>query len=94
MNTADVLRKWETYAYRLAFHITREERRAAAMAAEALFASRLRLANAATESEAEAELRRAVLRQAVAAICDCLEGRGRGMDGERSPEATKNGSPI
>jgi hypothetical protein len=78
MDTVDVLRKWETYAYRIAFHITREERRAADMAAEALFAARIRLANAASESEAEAEVRRAVFRQAVAAICDCLEGRGHG----------------
>lgn len=78
MNAADVLRKWKTYAYRLAYSITMEERRAAALAGEALLASARRLADARSEEEGRAVVERAVFREAVSAICACLDDRKTG----------------
>lgn len=78
MNPLDALRKWETYAYRIAHFLANEERRAADLAGAALLDIWERLAAAPSEREAQAMVKRAVLRRAVLLIGQCLEEKKQG----------------
>lgn len=72
MSDAKRLRKWETYAYQLAFYVTRDEHQAAEIAGKALLAAAPRLAGAMPEYRAKAVVKREVLHQIVPFICGCL----------------------
>lgn len=69
MNRKDQWLAWETYAYRAAYFIVGEEREALELAGRALLSARGRLASTKSREEAEAVIKRAVLRQSVPVIC-------------------------
>jgi len=73
---AEQLRKWETYAYRLAFFIAGEEDKAAQLAESALLAAWPALMAVRSGTGAEQIVKQAVLRQSVAWIAGGLQESG------------------